>query len=235
MLREADTSGPPRSRGRCGLRRGQRLCGALRSQAQPRAAHRGPRPSDESATKLEIAGADRIISSYAVGGRRLASLATQPLVVDSLKVMTRGEVGIEFRLEEFVVPKTSAIVGRTIGEPKIGEKTAAIVLVFRTAEGKFDTTPSADNRLHAGDTLIVLSSRDQTTRLEQSSYAGRKPPRSKHPWLPTVTTPMAPWDGRSPCRRDRCSCARSGPLSPSASRGSTDRVLSPWRRGASTS
>ena len=88
-------------------------------------------------------------------------------MVDSLEVMTRGEEGIEFRLEEFVVPKTSAIAGWTIGELKIGEKTDAIVLAFRTAEGKFDTTPSADSRLHAGETLIVLSSRDQTTRLEQ--------------------------------------------------------------------
>jgi voltage-gated potassium channel len=33
--------------------------------------------SDESAVKLEMAGADRTLSPYAVGGRRLASLATQ--------------------------------------------------------------------------------------------------------------------------------------------------------------
>ncbi len=123
--------------------------------------------SDESAAKLEIAGADRTISPYAVGGRRLASLATQPLVVDFLDVVTRGEEGIEFRLEEFVVPTASAIAGRAIGELKIGEKTGAIVLALRTAEGRFDTTPSADDRLRAGDTLIVLGSRGQITRLEQ--------------------------------------------------------------------
>jgi voltage-gated potassium channel len=40
--------------------------------------------SDESAAKLEIAGADRTLSPYAVGGRRLTSLATQPLIVDFL-------------------------------------------------------------------------------------------------------------------------------------------------------
>ena len=59
------------------------------------------------------------------------------------------------------------LTGRTIGELKIGEKTDAIVLAFRTAEGRFDTVPSSDNRLHAGDTLMVLGSRDQTTLLEQ--------------------------------------------------------------------
>src|SRR5918996_1225704 len=46
--------------------------------------------SDESAAKLEIAGADRTLSPYAVGGRRLASLATQPLVVDFLD---QGQIG----------------------------------------------------------------------------------------------------------------------------------------------
>jgi len=123
--------------------------------------------SEESAAKLEIAGADRTLSPYAVGGRRLASLATQPLVVDFLDVVTRGEKGIEFRLEEFSVPKDSTIAEHTIGELKIGERTGAIVLAIRTTEGNFDTTPSADDRLRAGDTLIVLGSRGQIERLEQ--------------------------------------------------------------------
>jgi len=123
--------------------------------------------SDESAAKLEIAGADRTLSPYAVGGRRLAALAKQPLVVDFLDVVTRGEKGIEFRLEEFSVPVDSNIAEHTIGELKIGERTGAIVLAVRTTEGNFDTTPSADDRLHSGDTLIVLGSRGQIERLEQ--------------------------------------------------------------------
>ena len=122
--------------------------------------------SDESAAKLEIAGADRTLSPYAVGGRRLAALATQPLVVDFLDVVTRGEKGIEFRLEEFSVPEGSTIAEHTIGEIKIGERTGAIVLAIRTTQGAFDTTPSADDRLHAGDTLLVLGSRGQIERLE---------------------------------------------------------------------
>ena len=121
--------------------------------------------SDESAAKLEIAGADRTISPYAVGGRRLASLATQPLVVDFLDIVTRGEEGIEFRLEEFMVPEESSLAGHTIGELRIGERTGAIILATRNHEGKFDTTPSATDRISAGDTLIVLGTREQITRL----------------------------------------------------------------------
>ena len=123
--------------------------------------------SDESAAKLEIAGADRTLSPYAVGGRRLASLATQPLVVDFLDIVTRGEEGIEFRLEEFRVPEDSFIADHTIGELRIGERTGAMIRAVRSEEGSFDTTPSADDRIRAGDTLIVLGAREQIARLEQ--------------------------------------------------------------------
>ena len=122
--------------------------------------------SDESAAKLEMAGADRALSPYALGGRRLAALATQPLGVDFLDVVTRGEKGIEFRLEEFVVPENSAIADHTIRDLSIGDRTGAIVLAFRTRDGNFDTTPAATDRLGAGDTLIVVGSRSQITRLE---------------------------------------------------------------------
>jgi voltage-gated potassium channel len=123
--------------------------------------------SDESAAKLEIAGADRTLSPYAVGARRLASLATQPLVVDFLDIVTRGEEGIEFRLEEFMVPEESSIADQTIGELRIGERTGAMILATRSREGRFDTILSASDRISAGDTLIVLGTREQVTRLEQ--------------------------------------------------------------------
>jgi voltage-gated potassium channel len=122
--------------------------------------------SDESAAKLEIAGADRTLSPYAVGGRRLASLATQPLIVDFLDIVTRGEKGIEFRLEEFGVPKHSPLADHTIGQLQIGEKTGAMILAIRTLDGRFDTTPSAQDTIRPGDTLIVLGTREQVSRLE---------------------------------------------------------------------
>ena len=122
--------------------------------------------SDESASKLQIAGADRTLSPYSAGGGRLASLATQPLIVDFLDIVTRGEQGIEFRLEEFGVPEEPPLADHSIGELQIGEKTGAMVLAIRTSKGTFDTTPSAQDRIHVGDTLIVLGTRGQVTRLE---------------------------------------------------------------------
>jgi voltage-gated potassium channel len=105
--------------------------------------------SDEAAAKLEIAGADRTLSPYAVGGRRLASLATQPLIVDFLDIVTRGRKRIEFRLEEFYVPKESPLANHTIGELQIGDKTGAMILAILSSKGKFDTTPSAQDTVPA--------------------------------------------------------------------------------------
>ena len=86
--------------------------------------------------------------------------------MDFLDVVTRGEKGIEFRLEEFGVPKESPLANHTIAELQIGEKTGAMVLAIRTSEGRFDTTPSAQDVIRPGDTLIVLGARDQVDRFE---------------------------------------------------------------------
>jgi K+/H+ antiporter YhaU regulatory subunit KhtT len=41
-----------------------------------------------------------------------------------------------------------------------------MILAIRNKEGTFDTTPSARDRVRAGDTLIVLGTREQISRLE---------------------------------------------------------------------
>ena len=92
---------------------------------------------------------------------------TQPLVVDFLDIVTRGEEGMEFRLEEFSVPEDSFIADHTIGELRIGERTGAMILATHHREGSFDTTPSASDRISGGDTLIVLGTREQVARLER--------------------------------------------------------------------
>ena len=123
--------------------------------------------SDESAGKLTMAGADRTLSPYSVGGRRLASLATRPSVVDFLDVVSRGEEGIEFRLEEFVVPHDSRFDSHVIGELDVAKRTGARILAVRGRGDKFNTNPSAQDRVSPGDTLIVLGTPEQIRSMER--------------------------------------------------------------------
>ncbi len=121
--------------------------------------------SDESAGKLAMAGADRTLSPYSVGGRRLASLATRPSVVDFLDIVSRGEEGIEFRLEEFVVPP-GQFDSHVIGELDVARKTGARILAVRGKGDKFNTNPSAQDEVSPGDTLIVLGTPEQIRNME---------------------------------------------------------------------
>lgn len=124
--------------------------------------------SEESAPKLEKAGADRTLSPYEVGGRRLAHLTVHPAIVDYLDIVTRGEEGIRFRLEEFEVGDDSPLVGHTFRQMRAAEEeTGARVLAVRHGDNTFNTNPSAEDEVLAGDTLIVLGTRDQVARLER--------------------------------------------------------------------
>lgn len=123
--------------------------------------------SDESAVKLEIAGANRTLSPYSVGGRRLASMATRPSVVDFLDVIARGNQEIEFRLEEFSVEKGSPLAGSTIGELNVFEKTGTRILAIIGEDRRFTTNPTANERISSGDTLIVLGTPEQIAGMER--------------------------------------------------------------------
>ena len=123
--------------------------------------------SDKSAAKLEIAGADRTLSPYSVGGRRLASMATQPSVVDFLDVVSRGNREIEFRLEEFLVDKNSPLAENTIGELNVFEQTGARILAIIGENRQFTTNPTAEKQISTGDTLIVLGTPEQVENLER--------------------------------------------------------------------
>ena len=123
--------------------------------------------SDESLSKLQRAGANRVLSPYAVGGRRLARLTIHPHIVDYLDIITRSEEGLQFRLEEFEVSSDSPLVNHTVRELRaVEEQTGARILAIRHKRGGFNTNPSSQDKISAGDVLIVLGTHDQVARME---------------------------------------------------------------------
>ena len=122
--------------------------------------------SEENAAKLEIAGADRTLLPYSVGGRRLASLATRPSVVDFLDVVSRGNHDIEFRLEEFSVDKNSPLAERAIGDIDVFGRSGARILAIVREGRNFTANPTAEDRISSGDTLVLLGTPEQIGRLQ---------------------------------------------------------------------
>jgi len=113
----------------------------------------------ESIRRLELAGATRTISPYQMAGHRIAELAVRPALVDVLDTLHHGELGIG--VEELLIGKGMAAIGKTITETGLLDPLAAKLLALRRRDGTLYVSPSPDLRLEDGDLLIALGTEGQ--------------------------------------------------------------------------
>lgn len=125
---------------------------------------------ESSEPKLLRGGADRVITPNVIGGRRMASMILHPVVADYLDLVAHGD-GVEFRLQEIVMPEGSQFADMTIAEAGIREKTGAYILAIRNEDGSVDTNPMPDTRLVVGQRLVVLGTQDQVAEFVRGCMA----------------------------------------------------------------
>lgn len=119
---------------------------------------------DSSIPKLIRAGANRAISPYAIGGRRLAHLILSPTVVDFFDtVIKRGDESLN--LEGIEVYEGARAAGQTIAALNLREVTGASVLVVLRGN-RVLPNPDPELILQAGDQLLALGTVEQLDRLE---------------------------------------------------------------------
>lgn len=124
------------------------------------------RSTQANEAKMRRAGANRVVSPHRIGGRHMANIMVRPHVTDFLDVVT-VDGGLELWMEELVIESGAVLVGQTVGESEIRQKTGVLLIaIVRHATGK-TMTPMADTRLEAGDELILLGTREQLATLEQ--------------------------------------------------------------------
>jgi len=117
----------------------------------------------ESEKKLRRAGADRIISPHAIGGRRMAMLALRPAVVDFIDTVIYGP-GRELQLENVDVAGGSSLIGQTM--EKARSQVGITVLATRKKNGKLLANPPGEEIIEDGDRLIVIGTRKRLAALE---------------------------------------------------------------------
>lgn len=113
-----------------------------------------------SEPKLKKAGADRVVSPIAIGGRRMAALLLKPLVCDYLDVVAHGE-DIEFQLEESELGQKSALVDMSIKDAGVRDKTGVLIMAIKKTSGEIVTNPSSSERIQVGDRLVVMGTKEQ--------------------------------------------------------------------------
>lgn len=106
----------------------------------------------EAIPKLRVAGADRVVSPYAIGGRRLASLAVRPTATEFVDtVLTASGGGLLF--EDFHIGPDSAWRGRPLGD-LVDPNSQAFVLAIKR-DGELQFRPPEHTVLAVGDELVA--------------------------------------------------------------------------------
>ncbi len=129
----------------------------------------------ENEAKMRLAGANRVVSPYRIGGRHMANIIVRPHVTDFFDVVTL-DGGVELWVEELFLASGSPLVGQTVGQADIRRRTGTIIVALMRQGGQNTITPHADTVLEAGDELIVLGTREQVAVLE--SLTGGELPSS---------------------------------------------------------
>jgi len=114
--------------------------------------------------KMKLAGADRVVSLYDIGGRRMANIMLRPYATEFFDVVTLDN-GVKLWVEEIAIREGALLVGQTVGEADIRRKTGAMLVgLMRGGKGSV-VLPDAETRLQAGDQIIVLGTREQLDQL----------------------------------------------------------------------
>jgi voltage-gated potassium channel len=113
--------------------------------------------NEESEAKLKRAAADRTMSPYGIGGRRLAMMTIKPLVVDFVDT-TMDRQGHEFTLEDVKIAAGSVLDGISVKD-SLKLISGAHILAIKKKNSNLVTNPAPEIELRAGDELALMGTR----------------------------------------------------------------------------
>ncbi len=122
---------------------------------------------DGAEERLKLAGADRVLNPYRVGGIRLAITALKPTVADFVEASLFGS-SMELELAEVVVHPSSDLAGKTLAGAEVRQRFGIIVVALKRGD-KSTFNPEAHEVIEAGDVLVALGPIHALERIEQAT------------------------------------------------------------------
>ena len=122
---------------------------------------------DGAEERLRLAGADRVLNPYRVGGTRLAITALKPTVSDFIDASLSGS-SIELELAEVVVHPSSDLAGKTLAGAEVRQRFGIIVVALKRGE-KSTFNPGPNEMIEAGDVLVALGPIQALERIERAT------------------------------------------------------------------
>ena len=115
---------------------------------------------------LQAAGANKVISPYDLGARRMAHAILRPTVIKFLELAFADD-STDIQVEEIRVRSTSQLLNVALKDSGIRQKLDLIILTIKKADGTMIFNPKADTRMETDDTLVVVGQFKSVIQLDQ--------------------------------------------------------------------
>jgi len=116
-------------------------------------------------SRLELAGADRVVLPHFIGGLRMAQNVLRPTVTNFMELAVRG--GIDLQMEELEVTPTSSLVDKDLVESKIRPEYDLIIVAIKKGTGDMVFNPGPKEIIQANDTLLAVGSKTNLTEIKE--------------------------------------------------------------------
>ncbi|XRO74631.1 potassium channel family protein [Methanocaldococcus sp. 28A] len=122
----------------------------------------------EAIRKLKIAGANRVVSPYLIGGLRMAEVSVRPGVLDFLSTfikVAKDEYEEDIELKKFVIEKDSELAYNSLKQANIRGKTGATILGIKRGN-EFYINPCPEFIIKPGDIIYAFGTEENLKYLE---------------------------------------------------------------------
>ena len=131
----------------------------------------GRAETEDAERKIRRAGADRVVSPYAIGAQQMAQTALRPAVVDFVKLATQAG-NLDLAMEQIRVLAGSSLAERTLVEANLRHRFGVIVVGIQRAGGRMEFNPAPDAIMKESDQLVVLGRPASLRELESAAGQG---------------------------------------------------------------
>jgi len=115
---------------------------------------------------IQAAGANKVISPYDLGARRMAHAILRPTVIRFLELAFTDE-NTDVQVEEIRVRSTSRLLNVALKDSGIRQQLDLIILTIKKADDTMIFNPKADTRIETDDTLVVVGRAKSVSQLEK--------------------------------------------------------------------
>lgn len=116
-------------------------------------------------SRLELAGADRVVLPHFIGGLRMAQNVLRPTVTNFMELAMRG--GIDLQMEELAISPESELVNKDLIQSKIRANYDLIIIAIKKESGEMIFNPGPKEVIESLDTLLAVGKKANLTAIKE--------------------------------------------------------------------